>query len=328
MYGWTDPTEPERARPTGPPGEEPPYLDNGRPMPRSAYLFGDEPEQPRQTWSDAAPTVDRRHRRPSGSAARRSTDGTPGDGRHRSRRRGLPLLLTSTAAVSTLVVAVGVGTILLPSGEESGTTATTSREDPVVPPLPSVGALPTESGSPGPSPTTAGPTPSPSRSARPAPTAGRTTAPSRRTAERSQAPTARPAAPSPARATGGTEQAQIVALVNAERTKAGCRALTVDDKLTTAAQRHSEDQAAHRKMSHTGSDGSDAGDRLARVGYSWRAYGENVAWNQPTPAAVMDAWMNSSGHRANILNCTFTEIGVGVARSDGPYWTQVFGTPA
>ena len=67
-------------------------------------------------------------------------------------------------------------------------------------------------------------------------------------------------------------------------------------------------------MSHDGSDGSDVGDRLDRVGYAWRTYGENVAWNQQTPAAVMDAWMNSPGHRANILNCSFTEIGVGVAQ--------------
>ena len=70
-------------------------------------------------------------------------------------------------------------------------------------------------------------------------------------------------------------------------------------------------------MTHTGSDGSNARQRLDRVGYAWRAYGENVAWNQQTPAAVMNAWMNSSGHRANILNCAFTEIGVGVAAATG-----------
>ncbi|GAB3848144.1 hypothetical protein GCM10029963_30670 [Micromonospora andamanensis] len=119
----------------------------------------------------------------------------------------------------------------------------------------------------------------------------------------------------------------MVALVNAERAKAGCDALSIDDKLMTAAQRHSQDQADHRNMSHTGSDGSDPGERIDRVNYSWRTYGENVAWNQRTPAAVMDAWMNSDGHRANILNCSFTEIGVGVANSNGPYWTQVFAAP-
>ncbi|GAB3955641.1 hypothetical protein GCM10027614_65560 [Micromonospora vulcania] len=119
----------------------------------------------------------------------------------------------------------------------------------------------------------------------------------------------------------------MVDLVNAERAKAGCKALTINTKLMTAAQRHSQDQADHQNMSHTGSDGSDSGVRLDRVGYAWRTYGENVAWNQKTPAAVMDAWMNSSGHRANILNCAFTEIGVGIASSNGPYWTQVFAAP-
>ena len=126
---------------------------------------------------------------------------------------------------------------------------------------------------------------------------------------------------------GGSQAQQVVDLVNAERAKAGCAAVTVDDKLTLAAQQHSQDQADHKSMTHTGSDGSNAGQRLDRAGYSWRTYGENVAWNQQTPAAVMNAWMNSSGHRANILNCAFTEIGVGVASSNGPYWTQDFAAP-
>ena len=63
-------------------------------------------------------------------------------------------------------------------------------------------------------------------------------------------------------------------------------------------------------------------------GTRWRAAAENVAWGQQTPAAVMTDWMKSSGHRTNILNCSYTEIGVGVATSNGPYWTQDFGTPS
>ncbi|TDC28604.1 CAP domain-containing protein, partial [Micromonospora sp. KC213] len=129
-------------------------------------------------------------------------------------------------------------------------------------------------------------------------------------------------------AAGANSQVQqVVDLVNAERAKAGCGKLATDDKLMLAAQQHSQDQADHRTMSHTGSDGSNPGTRLDRVGYRWRTYGENVAWNQQTPEAVMAAWMKSSGHRANILNCAFTEIGVGVASSNGPYWTQVFAAP-
>ena len=120
----------------------------------------------------------------------------------------------------------------------------------------------------------------------------------------------------------------MVDLVNAERAKAGCKALSINDKLTTrrpAAQPgpgRPQEHVAHRQRRQ------QRRPRLDRVGYAWRTYGENVAWNQQTPAAVMDAWMNSSGHRANILNCSFTEIGVGVASSNGPYWTQVFARPA
>jgi uncharacterized protein YkwD len=114
-----------------------------------------------------------------------------------------------------------------------------------------------------------------------------------------------------------------VALVNAERAKAGCPALTVDPALTKAAQEHSEDMAAHRNMSHTGSDGSSPADRITGAGYRWSAYGENVAYGYDTPEQVMAGWMASSGHRANILDCGFKEIGVGLAQP-GSYWTQDF----
>jgi uncharacterized protein YkwD len=116
-----------------------------------------------------------------------------------------------------------------------------------------------------------------------------------------------------------------VELVNSERAKAGCSPLTVNAALTKAAQAHSEDMAAHRNMSHTGSDGSSPGDRITRAGYTWRTYGENVAYGYSTPEQAMAGWMSSSGHKANILNCSFKEIGVGLAQP-GNYWTQDFGT--
>ncbi|MFE5158277.1 CAP domain-containing protein [Streptomyces sp. NPDC056697] len=122
-----------------------------------------------------------------------------------------------------------------------------------------------------------------------------------------------------------TDQQEVVDLVNSERSKAGCKPLTVNEKLTKAAQDHSEDMAAHSNMSHTGSDGSSPGDRIERAGYSWSSYGENVAYGYESPKSVMEGWMNSSGHKANILNCDFKEIGVGVAQP-GHYWTQDFGT--
>ncbi|MFI7211733.1 CAP domain-containing protein [Micromonospora maritima] len=251
------------------------------------------------------------------------------DSRHRPKRRlSRPFVIGGAAAAATLVVSLGVGAFLLPG--DDGPAERTSADAPVAaaPSLtdeaegaPSADALVPGSASPSASPSTV--KPSPTKKVTPKP--NRTTAPSRQL-ERSSTPSSTAARTT---ASGGlsAELQQVVTLVNQERAKAGCKALSVDSKLTLAAQRHSQDQADHKKMSHDGSDGSDVGDRLDRAGYAWRAYGENVAWNQQSPAAVMDAWMNSPGHRANILNCSFTEIGVGVARSNGPYWTQDFGTP-
>ncbi|RZB13961.1 CAP domain-containing protein [Streptomyces sp. F001] len=119
--------------------------------------------------------------------------------------------------------------------------------------------------------------------------------------------------------------ARVVSLVNSERSKAGCSPVTVNAKLTKAAQDHSADMASHKNMSHTGSDGSDPGERITRAGYNWRTYGENVAYGYSSPEQVMAGWMSSPGHKRNILNCGFKEIGVGLAQP-GNYWTQNFGT--
>lgn len=96
-------------------------------------------------------------------------------------------------------------------------------------------------------------------------------------------------------------------------------------KLTKAAQDHSQDMASHRNMSHTGSDGSSPDDRITRAGYSWSSYGENVAYGYSTPEKVMAGWMSSPGHKRNILDCSFKEIGIGLAQPNS-YWTQDFGT--
>ncbi|MET9153979.1 CAP domain-containing protein [Streptomyces griseoflavus] len=170
-----------------------------------------------------------------------------------------------------------------------------------------------------PEPTTAAPGPT---TAAPKPT---TAAPKPSTA----APEPTTAAPKPgattsAPAASGTV-ARVVQLVNAERAKVGCSAVKVNTILTQAAQKHSEDMAASGTMSHTGSDGSDPGARITRAGYTWSTYGENVAYGYSTPEQVMDGWMTSPGHKANILNCSFEEIGVGLAQP-GNYWTQDFGT--
>ncbi|MEU8030120.1 CAP domain-containing protein [Streptomyces sp. NPDC049099] len=177
-----------------------------------------------------------------------------------------------------------------------------------------------------PSATTKAATPRPATPPAPHTTPAASTAPA--------APSTPKATPSTPKATPSTPQApatasgvvaRIVQLVNAERSKAGCRPLTLNTALTKAAQDHSADMAAHQTMSHTGSDGSAPGDRITAAGYDWSAYGENVAYGYSTADEVMAGWMSSPGHRANILNCSFQQIGVGLAQP-GSYWTQDFGT--
>ncbi|MBL1106475.1 CAP domain-containing protein [Streptomyces sp. 5-8] len=153
-----------------------------------------------------------------------------------------------------------------------------------------------------------------------APTAPKASTP---TTPKASSPSA-PSTPKPATTASGVT-AEILQLVNAERGKAGCQPLTLNATLTKAAQAHSADMAAHQNMSHTGSDGSNPGDRITRAGYTWSSYGENVAYGYSTAQQVMAGWMSSPGHRANILNCGFKEIGVGLAQP-GSYWTQDFGT--
>ncbi|WP_199833263.1 CAP domain-containing protein, partial [Streptomyces luridiscabiei] len=131
-----------------------------------------------------------------------------------------------------------------------------------------------------------------------------------------------PPAPAPPASVGG----QVLQIVNAERAKEGCGPVTSNDLLATAAQRHSADMASRDYFSHTSPDGTDPGDRITAAGYRWSTYGENIAKGQRTPADVMKSWMDSPGHRANILNCSFKEMGIGKQDSGGgPVWTQKFG---
>lgn len=127
-----------------------------------------------------------------------------------------------------------------------------------------------------------------------------------------------------------TYEIQVITLTNQQRTANGCGALTVNGALTNAARGHSREMSARKLMTHTGANGSDPADRIARAGYSARKWAENVASGQSTPEEVVDAWMASPGHRANILDCGLTDIGVGhrVSHAGVPYWTQDFGTPA
>ncbi|MGW7253577.1 sigma-70 family RNA polymerase sigma factor [Streptomyces sp. NPDC054834] len=175
----------------------------------------------------------------------------------------------------------------------------------------------------------ASPSPSPSASKSRKTTASKTPGPTRKstpTPERSARPTPRPSSTPPTQVASSGTVAQVVTLVNKERSAAGCGPLTEDPQLEDAAQRHSDDMAARNFFDHTNPDGADPGQRITASGYRWSTYGENIAQGQQTPQAVMDSWMNSPGHRANILNCSFKDIGVGVHKgSGGPWWTQDFG---
>ncbi len=123
--------------------------------------------------------------------------------------------------------------------------------------------------------------------------------------------------------------ARVVAETNVYRNRAGCPALRLNAQLNSAAQRHSDDMARNNFFSHTGFDGSSPWDRIHDVGYDFTGAAENAAAGQRTPQEVVEAWYNSEGHRANMLNCSYREIGVGYAYNAsaryGRYWTQVFG---
>ena len=147
------------------------------------------------------------------------------------------------------------------------------------------------------------------------------------------------AAPAPA---VSIEQ-QVVELTNQHRRQNGCNiALTISPQLSAAAAAHSQDMALHDIFSHTGSDGSTMVSRIEGAGYAYSQIAENLSAGQATPQDVVAVWMSSSGHRANILDCTLRDIGIGYyhqpddksnvrlddGRLTGPYryyWTQDFG---
>ena len=122
-------------------------------------------------------------------------------------------------------------------------------------------------------------------------------------------------------------ETEVVTLTNSYRTANGCGALRIDSRLVAAARAHSTDMVTNNFFSHTGSNGSTFVQREAAAGYTTGASAENIAWGYRSPQEVVNGWINSAGHRANILNCGSVAVGVGVAyKADGtPYWTQDFG---
>ncbi|MFC3893636.1 CAP domain-containing protein [Lentzea rhizosphaerae] len=162
-----------------------------------------------------------------------------------------------------------------------------------------------------------------------APTTSSTTATS--TSSSSAAPTTtttppeapKPPADPPQQPGNKTPEQAVLELVNDARSAKGCKALVIDDRITTAAQAHSTDMATQNYFSHTSKDGRTFDVRMKEAGYP-RPGGENIAKGYTTPEQVMQGWMNSTGHRENIENCTFTTMGLGLD-TRGNYWTQNFG---
>lgn len=220
-------------------------------------------------------------------------------GQHTRRPSTLRRTIPAVAACAVLGLGLWAGTFLGPPGDQVAG----------APPAPTTLS-------------TASPTSPPASNEAPASTLPTTTIPTT---------AAVPSQPAPAAPDNGSVafEEQVVALVNTERAAAGCPAMTVDSRLTAAARAHSADMAQRGYFDHTTPEGVTFAQRIERAGYSWSAAAENIARGQADPAAVMSSWMNSDGHRRNILNCGLRQIGVGLAYDTGnrPHWTQDFATP-
>ncbi|MGY1703238.1 CAP domain-containing protein [Geodermatophilus sp. SYSU D00697] len=196
-----------------------------------------------------------------------------------------------------------------------GTTTPAPVEVPAPAPEAAAPTAPAEASTPPSSPTPVEEeVPAPARAEEPAdePAAAR--------AEPAAAPRVAAAAPA-----DPTAEGQVLALVNEARADAGCAPLVADGALAAVARAHSADMRDRDYFSHTTPEGLSPFDRADQAGVG-HARAENIAYGQPDAAAVMEDWMNSSGHRANILDCELTTLGVGVAEGPGgPWWTQLFG---
>ena len=122
------------------------------------------------------------------------------------------------------------------------------------------------------------------------------------------------------------EQVEVLNLVNKERKANGLKPLTLNKELSNVANIKSRDMIEKGYFDHTSPTYGSPFDMMKKFNISYNTAGENIAMGQKTPSEVMNSWMNSSGHRANILNSTYTELGVGIQKdSNGTiYWTQMF----
>jgi len=118
-------------------------------------------------------------------------------------------------------------------------------------------------------------------------------------------------------------ESEVVNLINEIRAENGLQPLKMNWELARVARYKSQDMVDNSYFSHNSPTYGSPYDMMRAFGITYRTAGENIAYGYRTPQAVVDAWMNSAGHRANILNATYTQIGVGYV-ADGHYWTQMF----
>jgi uncharacterized protein YkwD len=257
-----------------------------------------------------------------------STDGT---------RAGTPLVTITKTLPNGRTTTSVVGTPALgPAATStapvtSGTPSDTPTDVLTTPTAPTVGVTtvtvpPTSPTSPGGTRTSTGGRPKPTRTA--TTTTPRSTPTKTRTTEPTPSDT-----PQPPTSGGGTnaQERQVLDYTNQIREQQGCGPLRLDSSLVEAAGKHASDMVRRHYMDHTNPDGQDPGDRMRAAGYRGSSWGENIAAGYDSAQKVVAAWMQSDGHRENILNCRFTTIGIGYdsgkVKSDygSGSWVQDFG---
>ncbi len=250
-------------------------------------------------------------------------------GRHRGRRQ-MPAPAALGLSVVVLLSAFGAGAALLPASLTGPGSAAEQPEAAVAALAPGAGGgVPGAGASSAPTVTPSlSPSPSVTPSAKPKVTAAPKKSATRKPAPKATKASRKPAAAPPAGSGQTAQENEVIRLTNVERDKAGCGSVELNTKLRTAMRLHVQELGTHGNLyiSHDSDDGRSFVDRAREQGYDAPG-GENVARGQRDAADVMKSWMNSEGHRANIVNCSFKAIGVGMVKGvDGTLvWGQIFG---
>jgi uncharacterized protein YkwD len=253
-----------------------------------------------------------------------SSDGTTAGTPLITITKTLPNGRTTTAVVGTPALGPGATSSRPTSPGTSSDTPTGVLTTPTAPTV-GVTTVTVPPTSPGNTRTTTG-------GGRPKPSHPTKTASTTPTPTRSTEPTPSDTPPPPPSGGGtSTQERQVLEYTNQIRQQQGCGPLRLDSALVEAAGKHASDMVRRHYMDHTNPDGQDPGDRMAAAGYRGSSWGENIAAGYDSAQKVVAAWMQSDGHRKNILNCRFTTIGIGydpgqVKSNYGPgSWVQDFG---